>query len=289
MAHERDVTGGRRQKGEAMGSPGPSGIETSVGSGPARGDLFHLLRARTSQRVAFDPHRPVSEAELAAVLESLRWAPTAHNMQNYEILVLDDPSVLEAIGDLTTRVEPEFLRENYALLSFSEAELAARRVGLLASQFPPEWLEPSRFEGNAAPGLPDRRVGERLLGAPVVLLVLYDCTRRAPGSPGDVLGFVSLGCVLQTGWLAAEALGLSVQVVSALSRAELADELRRLLGIPSRLAVAFGIRLGHPLAPPSDSPRVRREVDEFTHYNAYRSRPGTGAQMAPGAPWDRLA
>ncbi len=28
-----------------------------------------------------------------------RWAPTAHNMQNFEVIVVDDNEVLEIIGN----------------------------------------------------------------------------------------------------------------------------------------------------------------------------------------------
>lgn len=235
-------------------------------------DLFHVLRARSSCREPFDPRRPVTPAELHAVLESLRWAPTAHNMQNYEVVVVDDESLLDELGALRPTVSPEFLRESYAQLAFDEEELRARRRGVLAGHFPASWLEPASWEGSRPVPVEGRPLSETLAGAPLVLLVLFDVTTRAPGSPGDTLGLVSLGCVLQTAWLAAEALGLSAQVVSAFAAPELAPALHRLLSLPEHLQAAFGVRLGHPLTPACDPLRVRREVDEFVHYNGFPRR-----------------
>jgi len=46
-------------------------------------------------------------------LEAARWALTAHNMQNFEILIIDDRKVLEKIGNIKSRVSETFIRENY--------------------------------------------------------------------------------------------------------------------------------------------------------------------------------
>lgn len=242
-------------------------------------DLFHVLRARSSCREPFDPRRPVTTAELQAVLEALRWAPTAHNMQNFEIVAVDDEALLEKIGALSCTVSEEFLRESYAQLAFSEEELSKRRTGLLASSFPPSYLDPSSWRGRHD-GTLERSLAELLDGAPLVLFVLADVTRRAPGSAGDALGLVSLGCVLQSAWLAAEALGLSFQVVSALGHAELGPALRQLLGFPLHLEVAFGARLGHPRGAAPPKPRVRREVEDFAHYNGFGHARG-GTSLSP--------
>lgn len=48
-----------------------------------------------------------------------------------------------------------------------------------------------------------------------MLFVLYDATMRAPGSEGDAIGMMSLGCVLQNMWLMANSCGLGFQALSA--------------------------------------------------------------------------
>ena len=61
-------------------------------------DILELVRKRTSSRMPFDLERPVAEEQLAGILEAARWSPTAHNMQNFEIVVVDDRKVQKQSG-----------------------------------------------------------------------------------------------------------------------------------------------------------------------------------------------
>ena len=137
-------------------------------------EIMDVIRERRSSRGPFDPLRPVARHDLEQVLEAARWAPTAHNLQNFEIVVVDDPALLEAMGRLKNPLSMEFIRENVALLSFSDAELQQRKVGLLASRFPAAWTNPQATARDLA-------ATERPLPtAPTMLFVVYDPTRRAP-------------------------------------------------------------------------------------------------------------
>jgi hypothetical protein len=106
-------------------------------------------------------------------------------------------------------VSPAFLRENYQQLSFTNEELAHRKTGILAGQFPASWQQDAALRGVAADADLSRHLSTALQGAPLLLLLLYADRQRAPGSEGDVLGFIGLGCVLENTWLAAECLGLA--------------------------------------------------------------------------------
>jgi nitroreductase len=53
--------------------------------------LSDIIRNRHSARAPYDPSRPLPEADLEAILEAARWAPTAHNMQTYERAIVDFP------------------------------------------------------------------------------------------------------------------------------------------------------------------------------------------------------
>jgi nitroreductase len=232
--------------------------------------LSHIIRARHSERGAFDPKRTLSESDVRAILEALRWAPTAHNMQNFEVIVVDDAATLAAIGRVRAGTSAEFIRENYAQLSFSEEELTAKGTGLLASMFPPSWrnlgnepAEPADFEHGF--------LDATMRSCPLVLIVVYDTAQRAPASEGDFLGIMSLGCVLQNIWLTAEALGLGLQVMSVFSAEHVEDALHAILSIPDHLRIAFACRIGYPVAPTTRYLRVRRELRRFTHRNAYGS------------------
>lgn len=238
----------------------------------ARG-LDQLVRDRHSERVPFNPDRALSESDLRAILEAARWAPTAHNMQNFEIIVVDDKATLAEIGAVRSGVSPEFVAENYAQLSFSEEELIQRKTGLLATSFPPSWRHPPGM-GFAEATDEDLDYGfldATMRSAPVVLIVVYDVRKRAPASEHDFLGNVSLGCVLENMWLTAESLGIGLQMMSVFSAKHAEFELRRILSIPGDFEIAYACRLGYPLEEPPAYLRVRRGVEDFTHRNTFAS------------------
>ena len=232
-------------------------------------NILRVMRERRSHRIQFDGKRPISELELTQILEAARWSPTAHNMQNFEIVVVDDRAVIDAVGRIRVETSEAFIRENYQQLSFSEAELKSKGTGLLASMFLPAWR---KADTNPAVVIDFERafLGGAIDNAPMLLVVLYDSRKRAPASEGDVLGFMSLGCVMQNIWLAAESLGIGMQILSAFSCDNVENELRKVLAVPPHLKVGFACRLGHPAASKKHRYlRVRRGVEAFTHRNRY--------------------
>ena len=98
-------------------------------------ELLQLMRQRHSARMAFDPLRKIPPDHLRLVLEAARWAPTAHNMQNYEVIVVDDVDRLGEIAAIRSEVSLVFIRENFEQLSFSEDELSRKKTGILARAF----------------------------------------------------------------------------------------------------------------------------------------------------------
>jgi len=232
-------------------------------------ELIQLIKERKSSRIPFDENRPVDPNTLQTVLEAATWAPTAHNMQNFEIIVVDDKSVLKKLSELKSSVSPVFLQENYPQLSFSEEELKKRKTGILASQFPPSWLSPEAQQGKLHQ--PASGLGKMVSNGPVLLLILYNPNHRAPASEGDFLGVMSLGFMLENLWLTATAQGLNVHIVSAFGNEPLANEVKNLLDIPSELMITLGIRLGYT-EKDERRLRVRREVKDFVSYNQYRKK-----------------
>jgi nitroreductase len=224
--------------------------------------LLRLMQDRHSERVRFEPNRRVPIEQLRMILEAARWAPTAHNMQNFQVVAVDDEQLLAAIGNIQSQISEVFVRENYLQLSFSEGELVKKKVGILASRFPKSWTTPgATLEETTVP------LKNSIDDSPLLLLVIYDPTRRAPGSAGDVLGMISLGCVLENMWLMAQSLGISFQVLSVFSTAS--DEVKRMLRVPGDWNIAFACRLGYPASKADRSPRVRRDLAEFIHHNMF--------------------
>ena len=231
-------------------------------------ELLDLIRERHSTRLPFDPNQPVASEDIRQILEAGRWAPTAHNMQNFEIVVVDDPAIIEAIGKTQRPVSPVFVRENYAQLSFSEEELLRRKTGLLATMFPPAWRNPDyQPEPDSSSEAP-----RPFPGTAAMLVALYDPARPAPVSEGDFLGILSLGCVLENMWLMAASLGIGFHVMSAFAGGETAADMRSLLGIPGKWKIAFTVRLGYSSVPLGHYLRVRRDMQDFSHHNRFGNR-----------------
>jgi nitroreductase len=111
---------------------------------------------------------------------------------------------------------------------------------------------------------------ETIKGSPTILVVVYDTRKRAPASEGDVLGTLSLGCLVENMWLMAQKLGIGFQIMSVFSGPEQKD-IKKMLKIPEYMAVSFAIRLGYPTVK-SRYLRVRRDSESFTYGNEYGKR-----------------
>jgi nitroreductase len=232
--------------------------------------LLGIIQERQSARVKFDLNRPVSKEDLNLILESARWAPTAHNMQNFEVVVIDDNAVLEKIGNIKSHISEEFLRENYAQLSFSKEELLKKKTGILGAMFPPAWVDPSKIAEVSRETAP-MPLTQSIRGCPTLLLVIYDSRKRAPASGGDILGFMSLGCVMQNIWLMANSLGIGLQILSSFATAPVETELKKILNVPEHMKIAYTCRLGYPTVY-NKYLRVRRNIEDFTHHNQFRNK-----------------
>jgi nitroreductase len=235
-------------------------------------EILKLIQERHSEKAPYDVERPIAKQDLRQILEAARWAPTPHNMQNLELIVVDDKKVLETLANIRYPITDTFVLENYQHLSFSEEELARKKVGLLATRFPPALRTPGMTLDEATYEKLRSAWTKAIQTSPVLLIVAYNPDNRAPDSEGDFLGHVGLGCVLENMWLMAHSLGISFHVISILNKEPADQELKTVLEIPEHLKIAFGIRLGYA-PPPEHAPlRVRREVEDFTHHNRFGNR-----------------
>jgi len=231
-------------------------------------DLLKLMKERHSSRVFFDPDRPVAKEHIAKILEAGTWAPTAHNMQNFEVIIIDDKKLIRTIAAMKAPVSLKFIRENYKQLSFSDEELQKKKTSISGAIFPAAWRKHQIMKDEIEDNSRDLFMQAELLSTPVLGIVLYDPFRRAPASPGDFLGIMSLGCVMENLWLMANSLGIDFHIVSSLSNGSVKRGIKKLLHIPDRLVIAYSFRLGYAIER-TDYLRVRRDVTDFIHHNGY--------------------
>ncbi len=232
-------------------------------------EASEVIRQRHSMRGPFDPNRSVAKKDLRHILEAGRWAPTAHNMQNFELIVVEDKGRLKALANIPLRITETFVKENYENLSFSEEELARKKVGLLGTLFPPALRIPGAKLDKVTHDELISWWRKLIQSGPVLIVVTYDPRKRAPDSPADFLGIISLGCALENMWLMANALGISFHLMSILGEDAVQKEVKRILDIPEYLKVAFAFRLGYPIGSPPSALRVRRDLRDFVYSNRF--------------------
>jgi len=173
--------------------------------------------------------------------------------------------VIETLGNIESVISEEFIRENFEQLSMSEEELKRKKVGILGTQFPPKWRDASKLDE----GIKEREptpLSYTIRGGNTILLIFYDRRKRAPASEGDVLGFLSLGCVMENIWLTAQSLGISMHIMSAFGGVQ--KELKKILNIPEYMEFGFACKLGYPISEKKYL-RVRRDIGSFIHHNRF--------------------
>ena len=63
-------------------------------------DLLTLMKERQSSPLIFNPDLPITKEKIEKILEAGSWAPTAHNMQNFEVVILDDKKLIRQIAEM---------------------------------------------------------------------------------------------------------------------------------------------------------------------------------------------
>jgi nitroreductase len=240
-------------------------------------DIIKVIQSRHSTRGAFDLTRSISRETQQLILEGAQWAPTPTNMQNFEVVVVDSKEQLDAIGRVPADMSEQFLRETYGLLSYSDAELREKKTGMLASSFPSAWTNPEAWNPESDYRSQLTFLGRAIGETPLLMFVVYDATKRAPGSEGDPVGLISLGCVLENMWLVCESLELGLHVLTVVSDGPVEHKLKDVLHVPANMKIAFACSIGYAADPLISYTRVRRDLNDFVHYNkfAYTARDKT--------------
>ena len=139
-------------------------------------DVPEVIEESYSARVPFDQGRSMAKKDLLHVLEAARWAPTAHNMQNFRIVVIDDRKPLDTIATIEFQVSPVFPRENVVQLCFSEEELHREKIGFLGTTLSAWMRDPAQKAGEPVP------LHRLMPTCPAILIMLQDTRKRAPAS-----------------------------------------------------------------------------------------------------------
>lgn len=227
-------------------------------------DLVSTLRGTGSVREFTD--EPVENEVIERILDHARFAPNGGNRQAWNVVVLQDPAIRNAMRDLYLGPWRDYFAQTvagftpWAPLGDRDAE---ERV-----------VEAGRLNGEYDEIVRDRV--EITFGAPVILAIFGDLERlvatdRDLGRYTMVAG-ASIYPFMWNILLAARSEGLGGVITTMHARVE--PEVRALLHVPDNLALAGVMMLGHPVHQPT---KLRREpVSSFATIDRFDG-PALGA------------
>ena len=249
--------------------------------------LFDAITRRRSYRRQFRDE-PIVQEDLDKLLEAARWAPSPFNVQPWAFLVIQKGSGKAALADVTAQCineqfkDPRFLDDNSRWMRLTDEAWQASGDGVLLADHVdlpsiflrhPERLKPLlknakhlTLLGHLGAGRkPAKEIAELVRTSPLLILVLMNRKQRPPGEGASRWMWLGMGAAIQNLLLAATALGIGTQFVSApLERQSDREQIRKRFNIPDFYEVVSLLRLGYL---DSDAGRsVRRPPSAFVRY-----------------------
>lgn len=250
-------------------------------------NVFDAMTQRRSHRGAFQK-RAIEADDLEKLIEAARWAPSPFNVQPWEILLIQESEGKTALADLTERAvvmqfkDPKFLDDNSRWMRVTETEWQERGDGVLLSEHvtlpkplqnaPEKFLEELLKNAKAftllghlgAGKIPAREIATQVREAPLLMLITMNCRRFPPGQGATRWMWLSMGMLIQNVLLAATALKIGVQFVSApLESATDREQIRELFDVPTSYEIITLLRMGYVEEEGGDS--VRLQTSGFIH------------------------
>lgn len=205
-------------------------------------DVFEAIRTRRSiRRYKSDP---VSDEDIAKILEAAHWAPSAANLQPWEFIIVKDSIIKREIQTLVeeNRIETINTRGEPWKTGFSK--------------YTTEWIS----------------------NAPIHIIVCADPAKTAPHVFGDETYKYATGAAIQNLMLAAHAIGLGSCWLTMFNK----NKLKELLKIPKEIDVIGVITVGYPVEIPQVPETLKRyggvprkNLKEITYYELYGRRKNT--------------
>lgn len=243
-------------------------------------DVFDAIAQRRSYRQAFRDE-PIAQADVDKLIEAARWAPSPFNVQPWELLIIKEAQGKNALADLTERCiveqfkDSQFLDDNSRWMRLTEEAWLEQGDGVLLADhvdLPPILRnDPNKLApllknakhlsvlGHLGAGRkPAETVSDLIRKSPMLMLILMDCRRRPPGDGGRRWMSLSMGAMIQNLLLAATALKIGTQFISApLEREGDCHQIRQIFNIPIDYEVASLLRLGYAASMRGKSVRLR--------------------------------
>lgn len=230
------------------------------------------------------------------MLEAFRWGPSPHSAQPAEIIVINDPTLIQKIADLTTKAariayaDEDYWKRTYSWLRFSKEESESKGDGIYVDKVPAllkpfiqKILSPLGFrilnQLGLTAKLAEENYGDLVRKSPLVLAVVQDSRRKAPGRRGGLWGLLGIGAAIENIWLTATAFHIGCQPITLpFESNDITQEIEKLLRVPETHTLLFLLRMGY-VEPEAKRPaigftsRARRKQTEWVHYNSFQAEP----------------
>ena len=251
-------------------------------------NVFDAITQRRSHRGTFQ-NRAIDAADLEKLIEAARWTPSPFNVQPWELVLIQEAEGKEVLAEVTERAiveqfkDAKFLDDNSRWMRLTETELKALADGVLLTdhvtlpkllQDAPDKLLEAVLKnaksftllGNLGAGkIPAKEIAGQVREAPLLMLVTMNCKRYPPGDGGTRWMWLSMGMLIQNVLLAATALNIGVQFVSApLENPADRERVRQLFNIPTSHEIITLLRIGY--VEESRGGSVRLPPSEFVHF-----------------------
>jgi nitroreductase/NAD-dependent dihydropyrimidine dehydrogenase PreA subunit len=197
---------------------------------PSYDHVLELVRSRRSRRHFRE--KDVEREVIEKVLDAARFAPSEHNAQGTEFVVIQDRDIIHEIGVLTVRYYDTLVKRLGTPVGRAMFRLVAGKRGV-------ETVLELAPEIAGLVSLFNRGTDLILREAPVLL---FACADTAGGFPA-----ISASLALQNAALAAETLGLACFYPGFVVRAGMRDDsIARFISLPETHGIYGGLAMGYP-------------------------------------------
>ena len=240
-------------------------------------DFQELVKFRKSSRVPYKI-KPIPRDDLKKILIAAQMTPTPHNTQPFEIIIVEDREIIKKISEVKFRLNKEFIDEHFFWTRYSYEELREKKDGVHVNSLPSfvldlkknhELIDDDKFWDKAG-----ELYSLYIQASSLLLFVIYNRNRKGCGPLKHLWGIISIGAVMENIWLAANDLGISVQLVSGqLADPEAATKLKQILKISDKnYQLMLFFRFGYERNFFKKEEKFRRDLKDFVHVNYFGNK-----------------
>jgi len=250
-------------------------------------EALDAIRERHMYRGMFQDRR-VERATLLQLIEAARWAPSGHNSQPWEFLLIDDKKVIGELVAIATHNFNEDLKTRQDLkkwvhiwwrwLRWSDEELETAGDGLYMRKMSRAiWEQMTKNDSveelrrNLMEVLSTNRGMAKIASSPCLIFTLLNKDTKIPDFSRGVMGLTSTGAAIQNLRIAAHSLGLATHELSILcDLPQTRRGIMELIGIPNHYRIVSAMRIGYPGEPSTGlRTHIRKPLDKLVHWNVY--------------------